>query len=584
MERAEAECGNAGRVVPRVNGLALYHPVSAAVATARGRVTSNLVSGLGERTIDASWEVLCIKDEAQIISFTVHSVGQDKAKETSGFTASFRQRGHPEILRLKGEPTDLALEDKQLLDVWSKPSVSDRLVVVSRGSANNLEHILEDKFRQLDDLKAKAFDLRQTIHERQREIDRLIKQDFRQLTSALKSCRGIKCVFKTTLRKVPQIAHSISNRFRRPQPKELKLDGGIHKQGDDCLMYFDENQCDEKHTDVFVNLLEVGSLQAPTNENEEPHSPPTLPPDIHQSAPPSRPETEVPSEQGPPSDHDMSPPSNHGPPPTNHGPPPHHENSPPPNHPPPPHRHDEMGPPRHRHGGPNGFPVTHFDHHHHHGPPPIVKAIILCVILFTIAAFTFRFVRIRTSIFRNPTRRADRACRREERRNRCTHRRAAAQHRLTQLWSRYRRASNSDDYDEKRALILEQEGVLEDAMQGELQTLRSAQEIVDDLYSAEEGRSRLYHQANRPRAPAAELDAEGSSSATHARIDSLPMYGLPPPRYEEELEGDMTVVDGFQYSPSTTTADDTPDSSVVDCSPRMSCDTGRTTITRNSQA
>jgi len=109
-------------------------------------------------------------------------------------------------------------------------------------------------------------------------------------------------------------------------------------------------------------------------------------------------------------------------------------------------------------------------------------------------------------------------------------------------------------------------------MQDELRALRSAQQIVEEMYSAEEGRSRHYHQANRPRAPAAELDAGSTSS----RVDSLPAYSVPPPRYEEELEGDLTVVDGFQYTPAST--DDTPDSSVIDCSPRMSCDTGRTTI------
>lgn len=77
-----------------------------------------------------------------------------------------------------------------------------------------------------------------------------------------------------------------------------------------------------------------------------------------------------------------------------------------------------------------------------------------------------------------------------------------------------------------------------------------------------------------------EMDAGSSSSSnSRGRRDSLPMYSLPPPRYEDELDGDMTVVDGFQYTP-TTSVDDTPDSSVIDCSPRMSCDTGRTVVTK----
>jgi hypothetical protein len=57
------------------------------------------------------------------------------------------------------------------------------------------------------------------------------------------------------------------------------------------------------------------------------------------------------------------------------------------------------------------------------------------------------------------------------------------------------------------------------------------------------------------------------------------MYSMPPPLYEEELEGDLTVVDGFQYTPTSSSVDDdTPDSSVIDCSPRMSYDTGRTVV------
>jgi len=74
-----------------------------------------------------------------------------------------------------------------------------------------------------------------------------------------------------------------------------------------------------------------------------------------------------------------------------------------------------------------------------------------------------------------------------------------------------------------------------------------------------------------------ELDAGSSSSSSSSSGNVLPLYSLPPPRYEEEIEGDMTVVDGFRYTPTST--DDTPDSSVIDCSPRMSCDTGRTVVT-----
>ena len=120
-------------------------------------------------------------------------------------------------------------------------------------------------------------------------------------------------------------------------------------------------------------------------------------------------------------------------------------------------------------------------------------------------------------------------------------------------------------------------------MQDEIRVLRSAHEIVEEMYDAEEGRSRLYRAANLPGAvlaPPVELDATGGSTSGRRAPSPLSLYSLPPPEYDEELEGDLTVVDGFQYTPSNGADDDTPDSSVVDCSPRTSCDTGRTMVTR----
>jgi hypothetical protein len=210
---------------------------------------------------------------------------------------------------------------------------------------------------------------------------------------------------------------------------------------------------------------------------------------------------------------------------------------------------------------------------------------MIFILLVSLASLLFRHVRHNTTLFRCCPRSADRACRREERQNRRAHRRAALQHHWATWWNRYRRPANPADYNEKRNLILEQEGVLEDAMQDELRALRSAHTIVEDMYDAEEGRSRLYRAANRPGAmlaSPAELDAAGSSVRGRSGSASMSLYDLPPPpQYEEELEGDLTVVDGFQYTPTSSGLDDdTPDSSVIDCSPRMSCDTGRTMVTR----
>jgi len=68
------------------------------------------------------------------------------------------------------------------------------------------------------------------------------------------------------------------------------------------------------------------------------------------------------------------------------------------------------------------------------------------------------------------------------------------------------------------------------------------------------------------------------------RTPSLPSYHseaggssegeAPPPCYEEELAGEIAVVNGFQYTPSATGS--TPDSSVVNYSPRLSVETRET--------
>lgn len=111
-------------------------------------------------------------------------------------------------------------------------------------------------------------------------------------------------------------------------------------------------------------------------------------------------------------------------------------------------------------------------------------------------------------------------------------------------------------------------------MQNDINTLRTAHELAEEMMHAEEGRARLYYQANLPpsRPTPVELD-------TRNRRDSSTSYISAPPTYEEELEGDMTVVDGFSYTPSGT--DETPDSSVVDCSPRLSFETSTSVLTKS---
>jgi hypothetical protein len=120
----------------------------------------------------------------------------------------------------------------------------------------------------------------------------------------------------------------------------------------------------------------------------------------------------------------------------------------------------------------------------------------------------------------------------------------------------------------------------------EIAALRNAHELVNDLVRAEEGR--ISDPIPVPGASPAELEAGGGLS--FRRTNSLPSYrsdagGTEPPGYEDELNGEIIVADGFRYTPTAAstpsgtgiTPGSTPGSSVVDIgSPRLSAETGRT--------
>jgi hypothetical protein len=131
--------------------------------------------------------------------------------------------------------------------------------------------------------------------------------------------------------------------------------------------------------------------------------------------------------------------------------------------------------------------------------PPSTLAIFIKLLLFiTGITFLVAFCKRRCMSLRKQTERAaDRERRNAERLYRCHARKQAWRD-----WWHGRRRGNPGrrpgDYDEKRALILQQEGILEGAMQDEIrqlqiqeeiQQLRNTRDQVDDLIRAEEGRS-----------------------------------------------------------------------------------------------
>lgn len=196
--------------------------------------------------------------------------------------------------------------------------------------------------------------------------------------------------------------------------------------------------------------------------------------------------------------------------------------------------------------------------------------------------------------------RTERAAAREERNTAKAYRRAARRHAWRNWWRGNWRKDREriEDYEEKRALINEQEGVLEDVMQQEIRQLRAAHDVVNDLVrEAEEGRVTAgpiapcnCHRTSHPYSPSIASTYPPTSlpdipSRPLSRTDSLPSYRSDPPseppNYDSDMDMSGIVANGFRpYTSSESTTSEatshwTPDSSVVDVSPRPSAETLR---------
>jgi len=144
------------------------------------------------------------------------------------------------------------------------------------------------------------------------------------------------------------------------------------------------------------------------------------------------------------------------------------------------------------------------------------------------------------------------------------------------LWY-WRQPKRIGDYEEKRSLILAQENVLEGVMQQEITQLRLAHGIVEDIvHAAEEGRLPTIDEISR--VIAADRRSRRSSPPTYRSGASSTQ---PPSYHTDDEESFMPVVNEYEFKPSgegcaLSGTDITPESSVVNLSPRNSCETLRT--------
>jgi hypothetical protein len=182
----------------------------------------------------------------------------------------------------------------------------------------------------------------------------------------------------------------------------------------------------------------------------------------------------------------------------------------------------------------------------------------------------------------SPRRRAERRALREERRNQRAYRRAARVQACRQWWQsrrtwidqmRANRRRAPMDYEEKRAIVMHQEEILESAMQEEIRQLRDAHSTVNSLVASSSPVPRTIY------TPPTSRDSETTSLPDY-RSDS---ENTDPPAYESEDEASTYVSNGFrQYtpSPSSPTVSESPSSragsSIIEVSPRPSAETMRT--------
>ena len=184
------------------------------------------------------------------------------------------------------------------------------------------------------------------------------------------------------------------------------------------------------------------------------------------------------------------------------------------------------------------------------------RTVGLTVVLIALFIWVFKWLR-------DPRRRADRAARREERCRRHLYRRAARIQKLRNFFSAFRHRYYHTthvvrNWDEKQALVLQQEEVLETVMKDEIRALRHAYQQENNVVAAEEGRNHYMH----------EIDNRSERRRSMTTLPGYESEGTQPPGYESDA---VSVSDRFLlYTPVD--SEDTPDSSVISTSPRISRD------------
>ncbi|KAL8940638.1 MAG: hypothetical protein Q9216_002717 [Gyalolechia sp. 2 TL-2023] len=164
---------------------------------------------------------------------------------------------------------------------------------------------------------------------------------------------------------------------------------------------------------------------------------------------------------------------------------------------------------------------------------------------------------------RDPRLRADRAARREERRNKRLYARAARQHKWKRWFCSWRHRNHHctpvPTWDEKQARVLEQEKILEEVAQEDIRKIISTRRVENNINAAEQGQSIYVY------------DSDDFRRRSRETLPGYESEGTQPPSYDMDAGGEITrVANGFRYIPAD--REYSPDSSVISTSPRTSRD------------
>ncbi|RMD44193.1 hypothetical protein DV735_g1022, partial [Chaetothyriales sp. CBS 134920] len=572
VDRAEDECTGAG---VRLNGVEIDSSSEPAVIHF-GAAASD---GRGDRAYLAESYLTCLDDQANLLRVLFSRQDDPAHHIIGGFATSFQQTRHPWVIKLDPTLSTFGHHGLEYYAEWKHPAPEQSLRVGVRledppaaptaalPADIPLPDGLREHFERLYNLKAEKHKLNTEIKEVAKDLMSVWKAEFDE-------CSSLTCYFQTAFKNVPIFFRLAIHGLRH----ESSMPPVIDNTEDQVRFDGQDDQLHETTTALSEPL--ITPAPKPTWDlplsSRLPRTTATSPPDPDASSLPEEDKEEAvssaPSKAGdhpaPPFDGKGSPPWGHGPhpwakagdsPPSGAGRPPWSRTGARP--------WSSGRPPWARTCGqdpeadsPASFSLGSWfmldapEHMRVH----LIAAVVSFFVVAAIGGAVFLAIKYRMILWRDPRRRAECMARREEWKRRKAYKKAACKHQVRTFFARlvwWKKAGMTDaEKEEIERNKARNEG---SAFDQEINGLRLASEIVQELVCAEESRAH---------------NSGGSHTSPRNSIsETLPSYSEPP-GYSSAAEGEISVIDGFTgYTPSGTAS--SAESSVLDCSPRMSFET-----------